>query len=62
MNSVKVAMGSLTSGLRDAGIYYGTLLLTSQRELTHFKQAKVTSWHPYNDLLRGEKPSEGEQE
>ena len=26
------------------------------------KQARVSSWHPYTDLSRGEKPSEGEQE
>ena len=25
-------------------------------------QARVSSWHPYTDLSRGEKPSEGEQE
>ena len=36
--------------------------LSSEKRKLYLKQARVSSWHPYTNLLRGEKPSEGEQE
>ena len=36
--------------------------LSSKERKSYLKQARASSWHPYIDLSRGEKPSEGEQE
>ena len=36
--------------------------LSSEERKPYLKQAKVSSWHPYTDLSRSEKNSEGKQE
>ena len=36
--------------------------LSSEERKPYLKQAKMSSWHPYTDLPRGEKHSEGEEE